>query len=124
MDRIDEVHMIERKISQKICVVPGYGLPRFKQLPDLTICGQKNWSMSKAAHKKVKREWAIEKPKPDDARKLRGRKMEYKETIKKNARTKLERSIGRGFALQNGNEDTVTWTVGNRKRDHPQDKSS
>ena len=46
----------------------------FKQPPDLIICGLKmGSSMSKAAQKKEKREWAIEKPKLDWAiEKLRG----------------------------------------------------
>ena len=59
-------------------------------------CWPEVWSkMGKTAQKKEKQEWANEKPKLDDARRLRGiyfidpEDGEYKETIQ-NARTKLE----------------------------------
>ena len=63
------------------------------------MCGQKTRSkMSKAAQRKEKQEWAVDKPKLGHARKLRGiyfidpEEAEFKGTIK-NARKKLEESM-------------------------------
>ena len=73
---------------------PGSGVQRFKQLPDLTVA----WSFVQhviGSSEKEKQEWAIGKPKVDNARKLRGiyfidpKDGEYKE-ISTNARKKLE----------------------------------
>ena len=71
-------------------------LQKFKQLPHLNDMWPEIWSgMSKAAWKKEKRKWAVEKPKLDDVRKLRGicfidpENGACKETIK-NAKQKLE----------------------------------
>ena len=41
MDRFRAVHNIEQKSLQTDTRGPGDGLQKFKQLPDLTICGQK-----------------------------------------------------------------------------------
>ena len=42
---------------------PGSGLQKIKQLPDLIMCGPKfGPSVSKAAQRKEKQQWAIEKP--------------------------------------------------------------
>ena len=69
-----------------------------------------NWiDMSKAVKKKEKQEWAMEKPKVDNARKLRGicfidpEDEEYKETIKKR-KEEIGSSYGSGYALQDGDQ--------------------
>ena len=69
---------------------------RLTQIADQIICGLRfGLGMSKAAKKQEKKEWAVEKPTLDNARKLRGiyfigpEDREYKDTIK-NARKKLE----------------------------------
>ena len=79
---------------QDICG-PGGALHKFKQLPDLTFSGLRfGLACQKAARKKEIQEWAIEKPKLDNARKLRGiyfidpEDGEYKDTIK-NAKEKV-----------------------------------
>ena len=81
------------------------GLQKFKQQPDLTMCGQKiRSSMSKAAQRKETPLWAFEKPKLDTARKLRGNYfidpdgMEVKETWKKR-KEKVGTSNGSCYAL-------------------------
>ena len=62
-----------------------------KKNPGRITCGQKYGIMSNAAERKEKQKWAIEKPKLDNARKLRGiyfidpTDADFKETIK-NAR--------------------------------------
>ena len=74
----------------------GDGLQRFMQLPDLIMCGLRfGPACRQQLRKKEKQEWAIEKPKIDDSRRLIGNYFidpedgEYKETIK-NSRKKLE----------------------------------
>ena len=74
----------------------GRRLTKNKQLPALIICGLKfGQECQKAAQKKEKEEWAIVKPKLDNARNLRGTYFidpedeECQETIK-NARKKVE----------------------------------
>ena len=59
---------LNENFSKDACGPEG-GLQRFKKLPDLNICGLK---FGPACQKKEKQEWAIEKPKLDDARNLRG----------------------------------------------------
>ena len=60
--------------------------------------------MSDASKRKAKQKWAVEKPKLDNARKLRGMFFvepydeEFKRTMK-NARRKLENSDASGNAL-------------------------
>ena len=81
---------------QDICG-PGSALQRFKQLPDLIIGGLRFGLACRKQLKKNKKkqEWAQEKPKLDNARKLSGINFvdpedeECKETIK-NAAKKLE----------------------------------
>ena len=68
-------------------------------------------SMSKAVQKNDKKEWAIEEPKIDDARNMRGKCFidledgQYKQTIK-HAR-KIGSSNGAGNALQDGNKEAL-----------------
>ena len=69
---------------------PGSGLHTFKQLPDLIICGQKfGPECQRHLNERNKQQWAVEKPKLDNARKLRGiyfidpDDKEFKETNKK-----------------------------------------
>ena len=56
-----------KNLSKDMCG-PGGGFRKFKQLPDLGICGLK---LGPAARKE-KQERAIEKPKIDNARRARG----------------------------------------------------
>ena len=71
LERIHQVHFIER--TSKGMYGPATHEHKFKQLPDLIICGLKFLSLlEKAPHKNEKQEWANEKPKFDNARKLRG----------------------------------------------------
>ena len=53
-------------------VVPGGGLQRFKQQPDLTMCGLKFGPDVKSSSEEGEEEWAVEKPKFDNARRLKG----------------------------------------------------
>ena len=72
----------------------------------------------KQPKKQEKQEWALEKPKLDNARKLRGINFidpedeEYKETIK-NARNELEVPNGSCYALQDGDEKACLEVTGN-----------
>ena len=74
--------------------------------------------MSKTAKKQEKQEWIIEKPKLDNARKLRGiyfidlEDEDYKKTLS-NARKKLENSFGSGYALQDGVKKAFQEATGN-----------
>ena len=73
VDWIHEVHDIEWETCSRIFVVRGGALQSVKQLPDPIICGLRFGSAcQKAAKKKEKQEWAIQKPKLDNTRKLRG----------------------------------------------------
>ena len=68
--------------------------------------------MSTAAQKKEKQERAVEKPKLDDARKLRGiyfidpEEGQFQETIKKTQR-KVGDTDGGGHALQTRNKEAL-----------------
>ena len=66
MDRIHEIHFWKRKnLPQDTCGSES-AVRRSKQLPEI-------WSgMSNAAQKKEKEDWAMEKLKVDNARRLRG----------------------------------------------------
>ena len=74
---------------------PWSGVTQFKILNAKPSDGYMWPGMSKAAQRQEKQQWAIEKPKLDNARKLRGiyfidpDDKEFKETMKK-ARKKLE----------------------------------
>ena len=63
--------------------------------------------MSDAAQRREKLKWAIEKPRLDNARRLRGiyfidpKDAEFKETLKKKRSQKVGKSDGSGNALQN-----------------------
>ena len=71
LERIHEVHSIERETSKGIYRVETN--QNSKQLPDLRLCGLKFGSkMRKAAQKRENKEWANEKPKLDKARRTRG----------------------------------------------------
>ena len=72
MDRIHEVRIVKKKnLLQDICG-PGSAVRRSKELPDLVICGLIfGPTFQKQLRKKEKQEWAMEKPKLDNARKLR-----------------------------------------------------
>ena len=69
-------------------------------------------SMSKAAHKKEKQEWAIEKTKLENARRLRGIHFtdpedgEYKESFQK-TQGKVGDTDGGGCAMYNGTRRSV-----------------
>ena len=84
MDRFHEIHIIERNSTKRISVVRGETDKNRNEL-------------EKAAQRREKREWAIEKPKLEHARKLRGdysidpSDEEHKD-IMKNARRKLATS--------------------------------
>ena len=77
--------------------------------------------MSKAAKKKEKQDWALEKPKLDNARKLRGiyfinpEDGEYEETIKKRKKESGS-SYGSGYALKDGDKKERKEATGNLLR--------
>ena len=82
-----------RNFLQDMCGSGG-DLRRSKQLPDLIICWPEIWiGTSKGAKKQGKQDWALEKPKLDNAQKLRGiyfiypEDEEFKETIKMQERS-------------------------------------
>ena len=75
MDWIHAVHSSQSRMKNLLTEIcgPECGSQKFKQLPDLIICGHEIWSsMSRAAQRKEKQQWAIEKPKLDNARTLSG----------------------------------------------------
>ena len=86
----------------------GAAYKKNMQLQDLKIWCLKCGSMSKAAQKMEKHEWAIEKPMIENARRWWGiyfidpEDGEYRETTK-NREEKVRDSDGGGDALQNGN---------------------
>ena len=93
-----------KNLQKDICG-PVNGLQRFKQRPDLIMCGL---NICRACHKqqgkRKKHQWAIEKkPKLDNARKLRGIDFinpeggEFKETLYK--RKEVGDTNGGGYAL-------------------------
>ena len=76
---------------------PGSDFQKIKHLPDLVSCGPKfGLVCQKAVQRKEKQQWAIEKPKLDNARKLRSvyfldsKEKEFKETFKKKRKKKLD----------------------------------
>ena len=86
---------------------PGGSWRRNKRHPGLITCGPEMWKdMSQAAQRKEKQKWAIEKPKPDNARRLRGiyfidpTDAEFKETIQKCAE-----NVGSSDASSNALQD-------------------
>ena len=96
VDRFHEIHIIERNSSKRIFVVRG----RLTKIQTTSRPDQVRldaWtSIGKAAQRREKQEWAIEKPKLEHARDLRGvysidPSDEYKDVIK-NAKRKLETS--------------------------------
>ena len=74
--------------------------------------------MSKVAKKHEKEAWAIEKPKLDNARKLRGiyfvdpEEEEYEETRRKRKKD-TRNSFGRGCALQDRSKKAFSGATGN-----------
>ena len=80
--------------------------------------------MSNAAQKKEKEEWAMEKPKLDKPRRLRGMyfidpedgERERKEAIK-TARKKLEILIEAAMLCKTGTKKCLKEAAGNRKRE-------
>ena len=99
---------------QDICC-PGGAWRRSKQQPEIWI------GMAKAAKKQEKQEWAIEKPKLDNARKLRGvyfidpEDEEHKETIK-NARKKLETPLSVVIPCKMGTRKRFSRSCGKLQR--------
>ena len=97
MDRNHEVHFFceMENLLQDTCG-SGSAVRRSKQLPDLIFCGVKFGPacQKEKTQKKEKQEWAMEKRKLDNARKLRGIYFIYPEDGEreaiKNARKKLE----------------------------------
>ena len=72
MYRIHEVHTIERETSKGTNVV-GSDLQKFKQLPDLILRGLKKFpACRKQLRKRKSMNGLSEKPKLDNARRLRG----------------------------------------------------
>ena len=127
MDRIHEVYIIEQKNFGKDICGPESGLQkRATTRPD--YLWSEIWSsMLKAAHKREKHEWAIEKPKLDNARRLTGiyfidpEDGEHKETIQ-NARKMLERPMKAATPCKNGNEEAFKQVAGDRQRNQRYNK--
>ena len=69
MERIYKIHSIERKASKRIHVVQREDGQRFKRLP---VWPEVWTKICKAFQNGEEQEWAKEKPKLDNARKLRG----------------------------------------------------
>ena len=112
MDRIHEVHVVQRETSSRICGGPGKRLEEIQATTRPDYLWPEIWiGTSKAAKKKEKQGWAMEIPKLNNARKLRRINFidpedgEYKETIK-NARKILEVPM----------EATMPCKIGTRKR--------
>ena len=136
MDRLHKIHLIERKATGRIYMVRGRDLRGSKKTsrpddvwPDMWKC------MSDAAKKKAKQKCAVEKPKRDNARQLRGIYFvepddeEFKLIIKA-ARRKLEvrmpaampckiprRSIGETAMLGNAGQDLLVLLMPTRAPD-------
>ena len=95
LDRIHKIHSIERKTSRRMYVVWGR-LTRKQTTSRPDNVWPDMWKhVSDAAKSKAKQKWAIEKPKLDHARSLRGiyfiyPKDEAFKDIMKDARRKLE----------------------------------
>ena len=90
---------------------------RFKQLPVQVMCGQKyGQKHGKVAQNREKQEWKNEKPKLDNARRLRGiyfidhDDQDYKETLK-NARRKLERLVAPAMPCKRKAQTSTTKVV-------------
>ena len=133
LERIHEVHSIERKTSRGICVVRGR-LANIQGTNTPDNVWPEEWTkIGKATDKREEKEWVNEKPKLDNARRLRCISFidpedgEYKETIK-NARRKLEVHVGAAFkvtsfivitmnlkcncmCLKNREEESLGWAV-------------
>ena len=72
MDRIHEVHVVERKTSSRIDVVRGATYQDSSNNQTWLLWPQIWNGMSKSAKKKEKQEWWSENPKFDNAGRLRG----------------------------------------------------
>ena len=106
MDKFRPVHDVERKASMWIHVVRRSDLQKFRQHSGPSINGQKFGRICRDAfNKKKKQNWAVEKPKLDNARKLKGiyfiepGDMEFKAPTE-NARKKFGSASGIRYALQ------------------------
>ena len=95
MDRLHQIHLIEREGTLIGTHGPERDLQENKQPLVQTMYGQMCGRISDASKKKAKQRWAIEKPKLDNTRQLRGiffiepNDEEFKHTMKA-ARGKLE----------------------------------
>ena len=124
----------KKKNAKRICVVRGAPYNNSRNFQTWLYCGLKFWSrMSKAAQKKGKQQWAIEKPKLDDARRLRGiyfidpEDGEFKETIE-NAGKKLEILMESAMpckmrAKKRSNKSRVTDDESEGSNKNPKDKA-
>ena len=119
MERFYEIYSIERKTSHAIHVVRGGDWQEFKRLQDQITCGLRYGpKLEKPLRIEKKQEWAVDKPKLDNARQnfIDPRDEEYQETMK-NARKKLE--IPMAPAMPNKEEYKWTVTVsGNGNESH------
>ena len=115
MDRFHAVHDINLKNLLMDTSGPESGLQQFKQPQGLIICGQR---FGPACHKQLnerkKQQWAIEKPKLDNARKLiyfiDPDDKEFKETVK-NAKTKLELPMEAAIPCEESQVQGDLWRI-------------
>ena len=87
MDRIHEVQIVQNKNLLQDTCGSGSAERRSKQLPDLILDGLKcGPACQKAAQKKEKEEWAMEKPKLDNRSKTERRLFFFEKPKVDNAR--------------------------------------
>ena len=73
VDRLHKIHHIGRKTTGWTIDGPGRHWQESKRHPGLTSCGRRYGKyMSEASKRREKQKWAVEKPKFDNARTLRG----------------------------------------------------
>ena len=107
-----------RNFLKDFCV-PGGGSQKFKQQPDLTICGQKYGLACQSRSTKEKQQWATGKTKLDNARKLRASTLsiQMKESLRKPVKSteKVGDSDGCGYVLLAEDEQASQQAAGNRQ---------
>ena len=71
VDGFHTVHHVGWKTSRRVHMVRRSGWQRSKQHPGLTTCGQRYGKTGQKQRNETKNKWAIEKPKLDNAKRLR-----------------------------------------------------
>ena len=128
MDRIHEIYSVERETPPKGKMWSWRRLTKIQTTTRQDHSWPEAWSrIGKAAQKKEKQEWAIEKPKLENARNLRGiysidpNDEEYNHVMK-NARKKLETPVADPMPCRRSESSMVTGAV-NLKRAKASEKN-